>query len=202
MAFNRLARHFFCAAAAATAMGTANAAVVLWSVNLAVPSTSAGLYLNIATQTTSSTPIAGWDINPYGATSLNFFASSAAPNPPSTYMRLEAGGGPSSLGIGVVVGPSSTFVNNTTAVVSGTNVFNGWQLNAINYFGFRFNHEGLGGIRYGFGVMQVGATSGSRTLVSVLWEDSGGAIAVIPAPGALAVGVLSGLAGRSRSRRR
>lgn len=201
MAIDRLARHFVAAAAAVSTVACpAGAAVVLWNANLAIPSTSAGLYLNIATQSSTTAPAAGWDINPYGSTSLSFFASSAAPNPPSTYVRTQGSGGPSSLGIGFVVGPSSPFVNSTTAVISGTSVTNGWQLNAINYFGFRFYHEGLGGIRYGFGIMQVGATSSSRTLVSVLWEDSGGSIAVIPAPGAMALVGLAGLAARRRRR--
>ena len=199
MLSNRLAKHFGAAVAAAVVVGSANAAIVTWNLNLAIPLNFDGAYINIATQTTASSALAGWDINPYGATSLNFFASSTAPNPATTYVRTQASGGPSSLAAGFVVDAASTFANSTTAVVSGTTGSNGWVLNSINYFGFRFYHEGLAGVRYGYGAMQVGANgSAARTLLSISWEDSGAGISVIPAPGAMALLGLAGLAGRRR----
>jgi uncharacterized protein (TIGR03382 family) len=74
-------------------------------------------------------------------------------------------------------------------------------LNAINYFGFRFNPGSTAGVvRYGYGVMQVGATASARTLLALVWENSGGSITVtaIPAPGALALLGVVGLAARRR----
>jgi MYXO-CTERM domain-containing protein len=195
MLSNRLAKHFGAAAAAATVVGAANAAVVTWNLNLAVPNTFYGVYLNIATQTTGGTAgtTSGFDLNPYGAADLKMFWGAGA-----TYVRTQAAGGASSLPVGTEVGASSAFGNSLTAVVSGTTVSNGWQLNSANYFGFRFNHDTLG-LRYGYGVMQVGANSQDRTLVSISWEDSGGSI-VVPAPGAMALLGLAGLAGRRRRR--
>jgi hypothetical protein len=73
--------------------------------------------------------------------------------------------------LGYVIGSSSTFANSTAAVITTTNtVANGWQLNAINYFGFRFNPGSTAGtVRYGFGAMQVGATASARTLLCLKW---------------------------------
>lgn len=201
---SRLDRHFVVAAAAVAVAGAANAAIVTWNINAAIPANLDGLYINVAAQTSGTTggAVAGWDINPYGATSLSFFASATAPNPSTTYVRTQSSGGPSSLAVGTVIGGSSTYANSTSAVISATGVgSNGWALNSINYFGFRFNPGSTAGVvRYGYGVMQVGATAASRTLLSISWEDSGGSITVtaIPAPGAIALLGVAGLVSRRR----
>lgn len=198
---NRLEKHL-AVAAAATVAAVSNAAVVTWNCNLAIPANIDGYYINVSAQTfgTSGASTAGWDINPYGSTTLNFFASSTAPNPATTYVRTQASGGPSNLALGTVVGASSTFANSTTAVIGSTGTgANGWSLNSINYFGFRFHNNTTNAINYGYGVMQVGATAASRTLLSLSYEDSGASITV-PAPGALALLGVAGLAGTRRRR--
>jgi len=200
----RLNRHFAVAASAAVVAGAANAAIVTWNINAVIPNNIDGLYINIATQTTGSSgaSAAGWDINPYGTNALSFYASGSSPNPTTTYVRTQGTGGPSSLALGTVIGSSSTYANSTAAVISTAGVgSNGWQLNAINYFGFRFNPGSTAGVvRYGYGVMQVGASASARTLLALVWEDSGGSITVtaIPAPGALALLGVAGLAARRR----
>ena len=81
----RLGLHFAaCAAVAATVAHPVCAEVVRWDCNLVIPANFDGLYINVATQGTgtSATSTSGWDINPYGATTLNFFAS-ATVIPPS-----------------------------------------------------------------------------------------------------------------------
>jgi MYXO-CTERM domain-containing protein len=201
---DRLGRHFAaCAVAVAAAATSANAAIITWNINAAIPANFDGLYINIASQTTGATAgaTAGWDINPYGATTLQFFASGSAPNPTTTYVRTQSSGGPSSLAVGTVIGASSTYANSTTAVISSAGVgSNGWAINSINYFGFRFNPGSTAGVvRYGYGVMQVGATAAARTLLSVSYEDSGASITV-PAPGALALLGVAGLVGARRRR--
>lgn len=201
---SRLDRHFVVAAAAVAVAGAANAAIVTWNINTAIPANLDGLYINVAAQTTGTTgaAVAGWDINPYGATSLSFFASGSSPNPATTYVRTQGSGGPSSLALGTVIGGSSTYANSTSAVISSTGVgSNGWALNSTNYFGFRFNPGSTAGVvRYGYGIMQVGATAASRTLVALVWEDSGGSVTVtaIPAPGAIALLGVAGLVSRRR----
>lgn len=201
----RLETHLAASVAVAAAASAAQAVVITWNCNLAIPSNLDGFYINVAAQTfgTSATSTPGWDINPYGSGTLSFFASAASPNPTTTYVRTQASGGPSSLALGTVISGASTFTNSTAAVITSAGaVSNGWQLNSINYFGFRFNPgTTVGEVRYGYGVMQVGATAATRTLLSISWEDSGGAITVVPAPGALALIGAAGLVGGRRRRR-
>jgi hypothetical protein len=180
---NRLGIHFAACAAIAAATHQAGAEIVRWDCNLVIPANIDGLYINIGTQATGATggATAGWDINPYGSTTLNFFASTTAPNPASTYLRTQTTGGPSRLQESAVIGPSGPFANSTTAVLSATGVgSNGWTINSVNYFGFRFYNDATGAVNYGFGAMQVGATAAQRTLLFVSYENNGTAIAIPP----------------------
>jgi len=181
----RLGLHFAACAAvtAAAAAPHAHAEVIRWDCNLVIPANFDGLYINIATQAagTSGTSSAGWDINPYGATTLNFFASATAPNPASTYVRTQTSGGPSRLQETTVIGAASTFANSTAAVISAAGVgSNGWTINSVNYFGFRFYNDVTATINYGFGAMQVGATAAQRTLLFLSYESDGSPIVIPP----------------------
>ena len=196
---NRLEKHFaVCAAAVATVacVGTANAAVVTWNANLVVPNNIDGLYLNVETQVYGpvSAIVPGWDLNPYGAstTSMSWFAAAA---PSGCVMGLGQGGttnAVASLTAGTLVSAASTFGNTASSVTAG-----GWLLNSANFFGFRFLAAG-GTTHYGFGKMTIGATMGVRTLNFVSYESVAGAGITIPAPGAIALLGLAGLAGRRR----
>ena len=42
-------------------------------VTIGVPATTAGIYLNLATGQSTTTPAAGWDFNPWGGTNINFY---------------------------------------------------------------------------------------------------------------------------------
>ena len=197
MLSNRLVKHFGAAAAAATLVGAANAAVVTWNCNLVIPNNIDGQYINVETQVAGSAAglVAGWDLNPYGTstTAMSWFAAAA---PSGCVMGLGQGGTTSavaSLSAGTLVGAASTYGNTASSVTAG-----GWVLNAANYFGFRFLAAG-GTTHYGFGKMTIGATMGVRTLNFVSYESvAGGAINVIPAPGAIALLGLAGLCGRRR----
>jgi len=194
---NRLAAHFAVAAVATVVAGAAQAAIVHWDANLVIPNNIDGLYINVETRVFSSAAsnAAGWDLNPYGTstTAMSWFAAAA---PSGCVMGLGQGGTTSavaSLSAGTVVGVASTFGNTASTVSAG-----GWVLNANNYFGFRFlGADAL--THYGWGVFSVGATMGVRTLVSVEFESTAGAsVTVAPAPGAIALLGLAGLAGRRR----
>ena len=203
MLSNRLVKHFGAAAAAAVVVGSANAAIVTWNINAVIPANIDGLYINIAAQTTGTTggATAGWDINPYGSTTLNFFASATAPNPATPYVRTQATGGPSSLAAGTLIGAASTYANSTATVVSATGVgSNGWVANSVNYFGFRFYNESTASVNYGYGAMQVGANGATRTLLFLEYGNAGESVSVVPAPGALALVGLAGIAARRRRR--
>ena len=197
MLSNRLVKHFGAAAAAATLVGAANAAIVTWNCNLVIPNNIDGQYINVETQVAGSAAgnVAGWDLNPYGTstTAMSWFAAAA---PSGCVMGLGQGGSTSavaSLSAGALVSSASTFGNTASSVTAG-----GWMLNAANYFGFRFlGADAL--THYGFGKMTVGATMGVRTLNFVSFESTAGAsINVIPAPGAIALLGLVGLTGRRR----
>ena len=197
---NRLEKHFaVCAAAVATVacVGTANAALVTWNANLVIPNNIDGQYINVETQTAGSAAgnVAGWDLNPYGTstTAMSWFAAAA---PSGCVMGLGQGGTTSavaSLSGGTLVSSASTFGNTASSVTAG-----GWMLNSANYFGFRFlGADAL--THYGFGQMTVGATMGVPTLDYVSFETTAGAsVTVAPAPGALALLGLAGLATRRR----
>lgn len=194
---NRLAAHFAVAAVATVVAGAAQAAIVHWNANLVIPNNIDGQYINVETQTFGSAAVlvVGWDLNPYGTstTAMSWFAAAA---PSGCVMGFGQGGLTSSvasLSAGTLVGVASTFGGTSSSVTAG-----GWVLNANNYFGFRFLAAD-GFTHYGWAVMSVGATMGVRTLVSVDFESTAGAgITVAPAPGAIALLGLAGLAGRRR----
>ena len=197
MLSNRLVKHFGAAAAAATLVGAANAAIVTWNCNLVIPNNIDGQYINVETQVAASAAglAAGWDLNPYGTstTAMSWFAAAA---PSGCVMGLGQGGTTSavaSLSAGTLVGAASTFGNTASSVSAG-----GWVLNAANYFGFRFlGADAL--THYGFGQMTIGATMGVRTLNFVSFQTTAATgINVIPAPGAIALLGLAGLCGRRR----
>ena len=194
---NRLEKHLAVALTAAAGIAaSSNAAVVAWeNCNLVIPNTIDGLYINVETRVTGSagSVVAGWDINPYSATSLTWF------NATGTGMMRFPGvttGSAGSLAIGTVVGASASY--GSGAVVVGSAPGN-WQLNAVNYFGFRFTAAD-GGTKYGYGTFQIGSSiSGAdRTITNLYYEDSGASITVVPAPGAIALLGLAGFAGRRR----
>jgi len=201
----RLETHLAASVAVAAAASAAQAVVITWNINQAIPANIDGFYIKIDTQqlvSTAGSALPGWDINPYGSTTLSFFASGASPNPATTYVRTQASGGPSSLAAGTVISAASTFANGTTAVISSGGVgANGWQLNAVNYFGFRFHNNTTNAINYGYGAIQVGATAAARTLLFIEYGNAGEAVTVVPAPGALALIGAEGLVGGRRRRR-
>ncbi|RLS86496.1 MAG: hypothetical protein DWI09_13055 [Planctomycetota bacterium] len=194
---NRLAAHFAVAAVATVVAGAAQAAIVHWDANLVIPNNIDGQYINVETRVAASAAglAAGWDLNPYGTstTAMSWFAAAA---PSGCVMGLGQGGTTSavaSLSAGTLVSSASTFGNTASSVTAG-----GWVLNSNNYFGFRFlGADAL--THYGWGIMSIGATMGVRTLVSVEFETTAGAsVTVAPAPGAIALLGLAGLAGRRR----
>jgi hypothetical protein len=196
MLSNRLVKHFGVAAAAATLVGAANAAIVTWNCNLVIPNNIDGQYINVETQVSGSAAglVAGWDLNPYGTstTNMSWFGAAA---PTGCVTGLGQGGttvAVASLSAGTLVSAASTFGTTASSVTAG-----GWMLNAANNFGFRFlGADGL--THYGYGVMTMGATMGVRTLTSLSYESTAATGIIVPAPGAIALLGLVGLTGRRR----
>ena len=201
---SRLNSHFaLCAAALATgvAVGNANATVVYSDViNLAVPTTTDGVYMNVQTgawSSTTATP-AGWDVNPYGTatTAVSLFAATGTGymrNPGTTATAATR------LDLGTVVGSSAFFYGNSSATIgAGTGQ---WAANSSGYFGFKFIAADAA-THYGWMQLSIGENAGTRTIVRYAWEDvANTSLTVgppIPAPGAMALLGLVGLAKRRR----
>jgi MYXO-CTERM domain-containing protein len=196
MLSNRLAKHFGAAAAAAVVVGSANAAIVHWAdANLTIPNTIDGLYINVETRATGSSggSTAGWDINPYSSTSLTFFNASGA-----GVFRLPGATSPSNVPVGTMIDSTGAYAGGAASTSSAVGA---WVLNGSNYFGFRFVAAD-GGTKYGWGRFVIGAAlnGADRMIAELAYEDSGAGImaGAVPAPGAVALLGLAGLAGRRR----
>jgi hypothetical protein len=182
-------------------VSSVDAAVVNWNLNLDIPATEAGLFINIEQQVYGTSPDmnAGWDLNPNGANALIFGGTTAH----GTWMMVDPATGwdsASSFAPGVVVGSSYQF----KALPGGNVIFGNapglWKENANNIFGFRFLNA-QNQVRYGYGVMYIGANALERRLVSLSYETTGLSIVAVPAPGAVALAGLAGLAVGLRRRR-
>jgi MYXO-CTERM domain-containing protein len=192
--------------AAAAAVSGANAAVVAWeNCNIVIPATIDGLYINVETRVTGSagSVVAGWDINPYSATSLTWY------NATGTGMMRHPGittGSAGNLALGTIVGGAGV-TNGGFATSFGSGAVTvgslpgNWKLNSVNIFGFRFVAAD-GGTKYGYGTFQIGSSifGSDRTITNIYFESSGGSITVVPAPGALALLGVAGLIGGRRRR--
>jgi len=176
-------------------------------VNLAIPSSTNGLYLNVVTGANNLPPpgtggstVPGWDINPWSSTGFGLFN----PTAPSGGVYVNAtSGGTTALNLAplTLIGPASFYGSNTT---TNTAQFN---LNSDNNLvGFRFQNEANSNqIHYGWFRVRFGATyagtAGDRFLVEYAYDDVAGRpieAGAIPEPaslGLLAAGAL-GLAAR------
>lgn len=207
---NRLDAHFASAAAmvaGAAMLGAANQAdaAVVWSgvVNINIPTSVDGVYVNVVTGQSgaSGTGVSGWDINPYGTTSMGFYGNTGG-----GFMR-DGGSSPTlvdNLAFMEIIGTSATFGSGTLGVEStGATAMN---LNSSeNLVGFQFLNESTGQIHFGWMRIQFTGTSFSqpRAIVEYAYEDTAGAsiqAGVIPAPGALALIGAAGLLTRRRRR--
>ncbi len=208
---NRFEKHVV--AAAAVAMGAAaaaNAAVVYSGViNFACAVDIDGCYINVQTPLLSNGPgsgVPGWDVNPYSSGGgMNFFNSTGGGQ--MRYPGVTAGPA-GNLALGTSIGSTGSFNTSTTGVVFGSAAGN-WQYSAENIIGFRFVGADTG-VRYGWMRFLMGAagssgTSMTRTVVDYGYESVAGTAILagagaVPAPGAIALLGVAGLAGGRRRR--
>jgi len=199
----------FAAAAALCVAGAANAAVVYsGAVNFVCAIDIDGTYINVETGQLTNGPgagVPGWDVNPYRSTTgsgMNFFS------PTGGGMVSAAAGVGSAINLagGATIGSTSNFSASTATIVFGSAAGN-WQYGAENIVGFRFVGAD-GQTRYGWMRFLMGAQPASgnlvtRTVVAFAYESVAGASILagdtgIPAPGALALLGVAGLASRRR----
>ena len=187
-------------ASLSAAASIAHGSVIVVPVNLAIPVTPAGLYINISTGVSSTTASGapGWDINVGGTHTLNLVSPGGY-----NFVRLNLApmsAGPSNVGNAFMIsnmmpsaswiagGSSDGFINNSSA----------------NYVGFQFvGNDSL--THFGWMQFSIGAsvTGSDRKIVSYGWNTAStmtlaGSSITVPAPGALALLGLAGFASRRR----
>lgn len=206
---NRLVKHAAIAASVAAA-ASANAAIVYSGVvNFACAIDIDGTYINVETAQLTNGPgagVPGWDVNPYRSSSgsgMNFFSPTGG-----GMVSASSGVGPAlNLAAGTVIGSTSNFSSSTSTIPFGASAGQ-WQYGANNLVGFRFVSSAgtthYGWMRFLMGTQPVSGNLVTRTVVDFAYESVAGAsIAAgesIPAPGALALLGVAGLAGARRRR--
>jgi MYXO-CTERM domain-containing protein len=209
---NRFEKHVLVAAAVAMgATAAANAAIVYSGVvNFSCAIDIDGTYINVETNQLTNGPgagVPGWDVNPYRSSSgsgMNFF------NPTGGGMVSAAAGvGPAlNLAAGTLIGSTSNFSSSTATIAFGS-AAGQWQYASNNIVGFRFVSSAgtthYGWMRFLMGSQPASGNLVTRTVVDFAYESvAGESIAAgnngVPAPGALALLGVAGLAGTRRRR--
>ncbi len=188
------------AATAAAAVGTQQAdAAIVYSgvVNIPIPSTTAGVYLDVDTGVSNTSPalVPGWDLNPYNG-GRQFWAIGAAAGVASS--TAAAGGVLQNLAIGATIDASRTYAKDGFQEVADMAQF---PAGGTGIVGFRTDAGSYGWMRF-----TSGAVAGSvGSIVDYAIEDGGGAILAgatgVPEPGSMGLFAL-GAVGLASWRRR
>jgi hypothetical protein len=201
------------AALAAPAFAPSADANIVYSgvVNINDPSTTAGIYLNIANGVFAVTPggAPGWNLNPWGSSSFNLWANNSANAMDGVVVNFTGGSSATAsdnLPFGTLIDGTWTYGRTASVETTGLTAI---ALNSSNnLFGFRFFNSVTSSIDFGWVRISLGATSGAqpRAVVEYAYEDSGAGIGagVIPEPttmallGTMAAGALGVRAWRKR----
>ena len=212
----RLSKHFLAAAVAASSASLLTAhsasADIIYSgvINFVCAVDIDGCYVNVETGLLSNGPgtgVPGWDVNPYSTSGgMNFFNSTGGGQMRRPGVTTGTAG---NLAVGTVVGAAGSFntgTGNVYGTTAATGLLGGWTYSSDNIIGFRFV-AAAGTTHYGWMRFAMGAATGSatvgptRTVVDYAYESTAGeSITVTPAPGALALLGVAGLAGARRRR--
>lgn len=181
-------------AGAALAAPAAVEATIVYSgaVNIPIPVTTAGVYLNMLTGATGATAAAttGWDFNPWGTGNLFLYGNGTG----NGTLNNATGGSSATLidnlALGTLISGANTFGNNSVEQTGAT----AFTLNSTNnYVGIRFLNEATGAVNYGWAQLSIGTAynAAGRSIIGYGYDDSGAGIAAgagaIPEPGTIAL---------------
>ena len=186
-----------CAAAAGASLAVvpSSDATIVYSgaVNIVVPATTAGMYLNVVTGVFNTVPasVPGWDINVFSGTGLSFFNPAA---PTGGVYVVNAPGGtsataPDNLPLGFLISALNGYGSGAGETTGPT----AFTLNSTNnYVGFRFTEATLNGgaVTYGWFQLSIGATLTTRSIIGYAYENTAGvgiAAGAVPEPSTLAL---------------
>ncbi len=189
-----------CAAAlvsTAAVTTSAHAVVVTFNTPISVPNTFSGVYINLLTgaNAPSTAAVPGWDFGPWGSSNTLTFFFPSTPAASSGAVAGTATGPYLDLPVGSVISSGSTFSASASNLQTGA-----FQSTGTHTLGFRFFNESTAAINYGYMTMSTTGPLGfPATITGWSFEDSGGAITVVPEPstalmlslGALALGALN-----------
>jgi hypothetical protein len=185
------------AALAGPAFAPSAEATIVYSgtVNIAIPITVAGIYLNVATGVVAATPggAPGWDLNPWGTSTFFLYANNAA-SPMDGVVSNFPGGSSATLTDNL---PFGTPINGTFTFGRGNNIETtgptAFTLNSSNNLaGFRFTNETAGGaIQFGWIRISLSTAynASPRLVVEYAYENSGAPIlaGAVPEPSTFAL---------------
>ena len=174
---NMMTKGLLAATALVSLPSLAQAAPIIQNVTIAVPNTIDGVYINVVTGATSTTPgaLPTYDLNPYNnGAGLTFFSATtggivANGSTSGTSAALD-------LAAGFVIGATSTFVN-------GQAVGTAFQTPGNHIVGFRFQNEVTGIINYGYARITTSAGTGTglgfpATITQLVYENTGASLTV------------------------
>jgi MYXO-CTERM domain-containing protein len=213
---NRFEKHVLVAAAVAMgATAAANAAIVYSGVvNFSCAVDLDGTYINVETGQLTNGPgaeVPGWDVNPYStAGGMNFYNSTGGGQMRRPGVTTGTAG---NLALGTVIGAAGSFntsTGNVYGTTAATGLNGGWTYSSENIIGFKFV-AASGATHYGWmrflmgaiGSAGLGNNAPTRTVVDFGYQSVAGesiAAGAVPAPGALALLGVAGLAGKRRRR--
>ena len=182
------------AALAAPAIPNADATLILSGpVNINIPSTTSGVYLNLSSGVFSTAPASapGWDINPWSSSVFNVWANLSTETSNGVISNFTGGNSATltdNVPMGTLVDGTWTYGRTNSSETSGLTAFTFNSSN--NLVGIRFFNNTTNTLNFGWVRFSLSGTAASqpRTIVEYGYDDSGaGVLAGVPEPSTVAL---------------